>query len=229
MKSGLSQNEKLAALRIVIDNVNENTLNSKLSEIAHIEKQINFFEQSGLETSWDVRMPPKRHRFNDYHTDHLQGLRWSVCYTGHIKPIRKTEFKLKYLILELKHWQEGDSVLCLTDDDINKHSGCFYFEAVDAPGAHPDAYWVYQGRDHIGYYSFKYTSDYYRCSLSGLGDGEYFKRMCPAEAMKLERRDFYCRQCWDQHFGQGCDSDGVIKCDCAQSCDDCNEYYCVCP
>ena len=48
MKSGLSQNEKLKALRIVIDNVDENTLNSKLSEIAHIEKQIIFFEQSCL-------------------------------------------------------------------------------------------------------------------------------------------------------------------------------------
>ena len=43
MKSGLGQNEKLKALRIVIDNVNENKLNETLRKVVAFDKQIKDF------------------------------------------------------------------------------------------------------------------------------------------------------------------------------------------
>ena len=46
MKSGLGQKEKLKALRMFVDNHDVN--NRKLCENVHIEKQIKYFEQSGL-------------------------------------------------------------------------------------------------------------------------------------------------------------------------------------
>ena len=52
MKSGLSENEKLKALRIFVDDYDQN--NSKLHEIAQIEKQINFLERSGLKTPYQL-------------------------------------------------------------------------------------------------------------------------------------------------------------------------------
>ena len=49
MKSGLSQNEKLTALRHVIENIDQKTLSNILSETDHIDSQLNFFKQSGVD------------------------------------------------------------------------------------------------------------------------------------------------------------------------------------
>jgi hypothetical protein len=228
MKSGLSQNEKLSALRIVIDNVNENTLNSKLSEIAHIKRQIEFFEQSDLKTPCPCERERAKYRYrsNNVYSAPMDAMRFAVCYTGNPKPIRDAKLNYQRWNVMLKHWQEGDSVLCLTDDDINKHSGCFHFNDSDATR---DEYWVYQGREQNGDYSFKYTADYHRCDLSKILAYEYFKQMCPAEAMKLERRHFYCRDCWDQYEGLGGEGIYELCGSCLRACEDCYEINCVCP
>ena len=135
------------------------------------------------------------------------------------------------LISVLGYWTEGDSVLCLTDEDINMHSGCFMFN-----GTSYDKYWVYQGREQTGGYIFKYTSDYYRRRLivpSNEGD-EYFKRMRPAEAMKLKRRPFSCRHCWDMYNGgDGWNGVGGLGAEgqcyhCDPVCHFCERYDCVC-
>ena len=119
-------------------------------------------------------------------------MRVAVCYTGNLKSTLDAKLKYHHLRSVLRYWQHGGSVLCLTDEDINKHSDCFMFN-----GTSDDKYWVYQGREQNGDYIFKYTSDYYRYFLDGHEGDEYFKRMCPAEAIKLKRRHFDCRQCWD--------------------------------
>ena len=51
MKSGLGQNETLKALRIVIDNVDGNTLNENLRQVVAFEKQLKYFKD------WKLKPP----------------------------------------------------------------------------------------------------------------------------------------------------------------------------
>ena len=146
-----------------------------------------------------------------------------MCYNGNPKSITDAKLKYDYLKCLLHKWQHGDSVLCLTDQDYNTHSGCFLFN-----GTSDLKYWVYQGREGTGDYIFKYTSDYYRHDLNDFRDDEYFERMCPAEAMKLKRRPFDCRQCWgiyDMHDWWG-DGDQCFHCE--PVCRRCSQENCVC-
>ena len=48
MKSGLSQNEKLTALRFVIDNYDENTLNEILCKNVPFDKKLKDFVDAGI-------------------------------------------------------------------------------------------------------------------------------------------------------------------------------------
>jgi hypothetical protein len=263
MKSGLSQNEKLKALRIFVDDYDYN--NSELREIARIEKHINILKRSGLKTPYQLltmddsvseqklqesharhyhrrqiedNRARQRHKLllegnhllegpPDYYlpyAKHIDAMRVAVGYTGNPKCINDAKLKHYYLKKALFYWQEGDSVLCLTDDDINEHSGCFMFNDTSI-----FEYWVYQGREQTGDYIFKYTADYYRHGLSyALEDGEYFKRMSPAEAMNLKRRPFDCRYCKDiyTHGDWWGDYDQCLICD--PVCRRCNVDGCVC-
>ena len=57
MKSGLSQNEKNKPRRIVIDHYDYTKLNKMLHNIAPIEKQIKYFEQSGITVPDELLAP----------------------------------------------------------------------------------------------------------------------------------------------------------------------------
>ena len=176
IKSGLGQKEKLKALRFFVANYDQSTLSRKLCEIAHIEKQKNILEQSGLKApcEWltmhstsDQQRQHENRPPDEYlpYAKHIDAMRVAVCYTGNFKIILDAELKYHHLNAVLYYWKEGDSVLCLTNEDINRRSGCFMFN-----GTSDDKYWVYQGREQNGDYIFKYTSDYYRNSLNGCDD-----------------------------------------------------------
>ena len=71
MKSGLSQNEKLKALRIVIDNVDENTLNETLRTVVPFEKQLKDFVDAGIEQPREYRADELMEYISEPISDHV--------------------------------------------------------------------------------------------------------------------------------------------------------------
>jgi hypothetical protein len=220
MKSGLSQNEKLEALRHVIENIDQKTLSNVLSKKDHIDSQINFFKQSGVDPPFTEQWRIDRDSRRCY-TDDLLPMRFAACYSGNSKSIRDAKHNLQDSVHFLKRCQ--DSVLCLTDYDINTEKG--HFHHLDER----HSFWVYQGREQNGDYSFKYNACYWDCDKCGdRGEHGNIKRMCPAEAMKLRRREFFCTNCWDYQEYFGTDEDGAPWCNCYFKCEHCKGHYYDC-
>ena len=140
-----------------------------LQNIAPIEKQIKFFEQSGITVPDELlppferecsysRMFPYSNGFNkeEHYTklftptikqaredrdryyqsyysnrnsyllkNQIDAMRVALGYTGIQKKVLDTKLKRERVGSILEYWHRGDSVLCLTDDDINALSGFF--------------------------------------------------------------------------------------------------------
>ena len=104
MKSGLGQKEKPKALRFFVANYDQSKLSRKLCEIAHIGKQINILEQSGLKAPCELltmhstsdqqrqheNRPPDEYLPN---AEHIEAMRVAMCYTGNPKIILDAELK----------------------------------------------------------------------------------------------------------------------------------------
>ena len=118
MKSGLSQNEKLKALRIVIDNVDFDTLNEILRKVVPFKKKLKEFVDAEIEppSAYDVadlmekiEEPLNFYAFQAYCTqkdykenknvrvgrywDPLTSLRVVTRHVGQLRPIMEAKLK----------------------------------------------------------------------------------------------------------------------------------------
>ena len=111
MKSGLSQNEKLTALRHVIDNYDKNIMNITTQKNAALEKKFKDFEDWGLEKpdNVDWLMKLSKPIIYNYYTDGdcVRSLRVASCYSGAQRLIIAAMNKTCTLNSILKKWKKG--------------------------------------------------------------------------------------------------------------------------
>ena len=203
MKSGLSQNEKLKALRIFIENHDEGEINRKVKLCAVVEKQLQDFKDWGLNAPDRINVLMKRiskpifSEYTPFFYSDCAELRVAVRHNGAERLIIEAGFKCYYLHWILSLWEGRCSVLSLSD---NNRDGCYtYPKSYFKGGADRDRpYLFYHGRELNGGFIFATSNTKVSQEQTGQVGWVYettvLKRFSPAGAagLRQENRNHTC-------------------------------------